>query len=107
MSARHRQRYADSRCYTRGATIRKTVPYKPKKLHVFGICYISLDEVLLACGVEGLRAISIQSEQMSSRRPAASTQSGELLVRRVAFDRYTKTLLLLVEAPAATTGKPV
>ena len=60
-------------------------------LHVFDMCALSADEVLLACGPAGLRAVTLHTAQHST----AIRDN----VWRVAFDAHTDTLLLLVWAP--------
>lgn len=50
------------------------------------------DEVLLACGSDGLRVFSLRTAQLS-----ATVIRDHVDVRKVAFDAHTDTLLLLVE----------
>ena len=61
-------------------------------LPVFGMCALSADEVLLACGSAGLRAVSLHTAQLAAHKPSAIRY-----VYGVAFDAHTDTLLLLVE----------
>ena len=63
-------------------------------LHVFDMCALSADEVLLACGPAGLRAVSLHTAQLVAHEPTSIRY-----VLRVAFDAHTDTLLLLVLAP--------
>ena len=67
-------------------------------LEVWGLCALSNDVLLLACGSLGLRAYSMNSSQLS---PHEIVAIGD--VRGVAFDPRTDTLLLLV--PESTTEK--
>ena len=63
-------------------------------LFVYGMSALSADEVLLACGAAGLRAVSMHTAQLAAYEPTALQN-----VYRVAFDTHTDTLLLLVWAP--------
>ena len=66
-------------------------------LCVYGMCAPSCDVLLLACGRNGLRALSLRSEQVAPR--AVCT----FKTYRVAFDTRTTSLLLLVERTGAAT----
>ena len=66
-------------------------------LKIWSLCALSAEELLLACGAEGLRALSLDTGQLAARRPTAMQYD----VRRVAFDARTDTLLLLVWPPNA------
>ena len=63
-------------------------------LFVEDIYALSADEVLLACGVAGLRVVSLHTAQLAAHEPSVIRY-----VWRVAFDAYTDTLLLLVTVP--------
>ena len=64
-------------------------------LIVYDMCALSADEVLLACGPAGLRAVSLHTAQL-----VAQLEPGAIrVVVRVAFDTHTDTLLLVVRAP--------
>ena len=63
-------------------------------LIVYYMCALSADEVLLAFGPAGLRAVSLHTAQLAAHEPTALKN-----VYRVAFDAHTDTLLLLVRAP--------
>ena len=65
-----------------------------QSLQVLRLCALSADELLLACGDAGLRALSLDTGQLTAREPTALRGD----VRRVAFDARTETLLLLVMA---------
>ena len=58
------------------------------------MCALSADEVLLACGPAGLRAVSLDTAQL-----VAHESSAIRYVWRVEFDAHTDTLLLLVRPP--------
>ena len=58
---------------------------------VHNLCALTDDEMLLACGAEGLHALSLRTGQLSAHQPTAVRD-----VYRVAFDANTDTLLLLV-----------
>ena len=62
-------------------------------LFVFDMCALSADEILLACGRAGLRAVSLHTAQLAAYEPTALQN-----VYRVAFDTHTDTLLLFVRA---------
>ena len=63
-------------------------------LSVHGMCALSADEVLLACGDYRLRVVSLHTAQLAAHEPTAI-----LDVWRLAFDAHTDTLLLLVMPP--------
>ena len=63
-------------------------------LYVWSMCALSADELLLACGAAGLRALSLHTGQLVAREPTALRDD----VWRVAFDAHTDTLLLVVMA---------
>ena len=63
-------------------------------LIVYDMYALSADEVLLACGPAGLRAVSLHTAQL-----AAHELNAFRYVHGVAFDAHTNTLLLLVGAP--------
>ena len=67
--------------------------YDTEDLNVLAMCALSADELLLACGAAGLRAVSLHTAQLVSHEPSAIRD-----VYRVAFDAHTDTLLLLVRA---------
>ena len=64
-------------------------------LFAFDMCALSADEVLLACGNEGLRAVSLHTAQLAAHESSAIRND----VWGVVFDAHTDTLLLLVGAP--------
>ena len=64
-----------------------------ERLKVRSLCALSADELLLACGVGGLRALSLHTGQLV----ANDLQR----IDRVAFDAHTDTLLLLGESKDA------
>ena len=61
-------------------------------LYVYGMCALSADKVLLACGAAGLRAVSLHNAQLVAHESSAIRDN----VWGVAFDAHTDTLLLLV-----------
>ena len=65
-----------------------------ENLKVFDVCALSADEVLLACGAAGLRAVSLRTAQLAAHEPTAIRY-----MQRVAFDAHTDTLVLFVKAP--------
>ena len=71
-------------------------------LHVRDMCALSADEVLLACGAAGLRAVSLQNAQLAAYEPTALQN-----VNRVGFDTHTDTLLLLVKIPTSANHQLV
>ena len=64
-------------------------------LLVKDMCALSADEVLLACGDAGLRAVSLHTAQLAAHESSAIRD----YVRGVAFDAHNDTLLLLVLEP--------
>ena len=56
------------------------------------LCALSGDEILLAMGAAGLRALSLRTELLAAHQATAQRYN----VRRVAFDAHTDTLLLVV-----------
>ena len=64
-------------------------------LNVIDMCALSADEVLLACGVKGLRALSLHTAQLAAHESSVIQD----IVLGVEFDAHTDTLLLLVWAP--------
>ena len=64
-------------------------------LRGFDMCALSADELLLACGAAGLRAVSLHTAQLAAHEFSAIRDD----VWRVAFDAHTDTLLLIVWAP--------
>ena len=64
-------------------------------LYVLGMCALSADEVLLACGDAGLRSVSLHTAQLAAHEFSAIRDG----VWGVAFDAQTDTLLLLVRPP--------
>ena len=71
--------------------------YTEYYLIVWDLCALSADEVLLACGAEGLLSVSLHTAQLAAHEFSAIRD----FVREVAFDAHTDTLLLLVWAPRA------
>ena len=65
-----------------------------KYLNVSSLCADSAEELLLACGAAGLRALSLHTGQLAAREPTALRDD----VRKVPFDAHTVTLLLLLKA---------
>ena len=63
-------------------------------LYVNAMCALSADEVLLSCGIYGLRVVSLHTAQLAAHEPNAIR-----VVYGVAFDVHTDTLLLLVWEP--------
>ena len=63
-----------------------------EEVTVKSLCALSADELLLACGTAGLRALSLRTGQLVAREPTAMRED----VRSVAYDRQTDTLLLVV-----------
>ena len=61
---------------------------------VWSLCALSADELLLAMGAKGLRALSLHTGQLAAHEPIALRDE----VIRVAFDSNTDTLLLFVKA---------
>ena len=64
-------------------------------LNVYGLCALTDDEVLLACGLRGLRALGLKSAKLSDPKPSALT-----LVYSVALDAATDTIVLALAAQA-------
>ena len=62
-------------------------------LAVLDVCALSPDELLLAMGKAGLRAMSLNNGKLSERQPTTPLQYN---VVKVAYDVHTETLLLLV-----------
>ena len=60
-------------------------------MDVWSLCALSADELLLACGAAGLRALSLHTEQLAAHEPSALSH-----VYSVAFDNHTDTLLLVL-----------
>ena len=60
--------------------------------YMWSLCALP-DEVLLACGVTGLRAFSLRGALLSAHEPTSIRN-----VYGVAFDNHTDTLLLIVWA---------
>ena len=65
-----------------------------ENLFVFDMYALSADEVLLACGAAGLRAVSLHTAQLVAHEPTAIRY-----VYGVAFDAHSDTLLLIVWSP--------
>ena len=63
-------------------------------LWVQRLCAPTADEVLLACGAAGLRAVSLHTAQLAAHEPTDIRY-----VQSVAFDAHTDTLLLVVISP--------
>ena len=59
--------------------------------HVWSLCALPDDVLLIACGRAGLRAVSLNSTQLSAHKPPTIRN-----VYKVAFDKHTDTLLLIV-----------
>ena len=66
---------------------------------VLSLCALPDDVLLLACGAEGLRSVSLSSAQLSAHKLAN--------VYEVAFDEHTNTLLLIMRAPRADNKENV
>ena len=64
-------------------------------LSVSSLCALSNDTVLLACPLLGLRALSLHTGHLSARDPAVVMD-----VRKVAYEKHTDTLLLVVKIAA-------
>ena len=69
--------------------------FEGERARVRSLCELSANELLLACGVGGLRALSLHTGQLAAHEPTALRD-----VWRVAFDAHTNTLLLLLEVAA-------
>ena len=65
-------------------------------IYVRSLCALSADELLLACGDAGLRALSLHTGELAAREPTVLRY-----VWRVAFDAHTN-MLLIVQPPANT-----
>ena len=63
-------------------------------LPVYDMYALSADEVLLACGYAGVRALSLHTTQLAAHDPTAIRH-----VYRAAFEAHTDTLLLFVKSP--------
>ena len=61
---------------------------------MYDVCALSADEVLLACGYAGLRAVSLRAVSLHTAQPTTIRD-----VYRAAFDTHTDTLLLVVKSP--------
>ena len=67
--------------------------------YVYDLSALSADEVLVARGPAGLRAVSLHNAQHVAHEPTALQYTSPPHVNRVAFDTHTDTLLLLVWVP--------
>lgn len=70
-----------------------------ESIHVWGLCVISEDMALLACGMAGLRALSLRSGQLCPQDPCELKN-----VHCLAFDARTDTLLLAVWVEEVSGG---
>ena len=64
-------------------------------LTVWSVYSIATDELLLACGSSGLRAVSLHTGELIAHEPTAALRDD---VRKMAFDAHTDTLILFVRA---------
>lgn len=73
--------------------------FENESLHVCGLCSLSEDTALLACGIAGLRALTLKTGQLSPRDPCSLKH-----VHSAAYDAPTDTLLLAVWVESAGGG---